>query len=45
MFQYQNLNGEKKNYWKMITEKKLLFGYISLTKNIDFGVNRLYLKK
>ena len=29
----------------MITEKKLLFGYISLIKNIDFGVNRLYLKK
>jgi hypothetical protein len=29
----------------MITEKKLLIGYISLTKNIDFDVNSLYLKK
>ena len=29
----------------MITEKKLLFDYISLTKNINFGVNRFYLKK
>jgi hypothetical protein len=36
---------EKKKFWKIITEKKLLFDYISLTKNINFGVNRFYLKK